>query len=305
MASTSRRLEGKVAIITGGASGVGESTAKLFAEHGAKIVIADIQDQLGQAVCEAIGLSNSIYVHCDVSNEEDVSNIVDIAVATYGKLDIMFNNAATLDPYKKRVIDNEKTDFERVLSVNVTGAFLGMKHATRVMVPARAGSIISMASDASKIGGVASHAYTCSKHAVNAYAIATPMATSFMGVDVESIEKQANLNANLKGRGMSQEWCTSQDLFFLYCLLSGRPCHLAQCLAEYFSTYYHRQERGLIFGGVYVTRIARFHGLIDIEPAYMEVVYPVRLDSRTMHGMHIVQRFPHLGLRFALEKGVI
>ncbi|KAD6453816.1 hypothetical protein E3N88_08522 [Mikania micrantha] len=57
--------------------------------------------------------------------------------------------------------------------------------------------------------------------------------------------------------------------------------------------------------GVYVTRIARFHGLIDIEPADMEAVYPIRLDSRTMHGMHIVQRFPHLGLRFALEKGVI
>ncbi|KAD5803265.1 hypothetical protein E3N88_14625 [Mikania micrantha] len=123
MASPSRRLEGKVALITGGASGVGESTAKLFAEHGTKIVIADIQDQLGQAVCEAIGLSNSIYVHCDVSNEEDVSNAIDIAVATYGKLDIMFNNAATLDPYKKRVIDNEKTDCERVLSVNVAGSF--------------------------------------------------------------------------------------------------------------------------------------------------------------------------------------
>ncbi|KAD5803260.1 hypothetical protein E3N88_14620 [Mikania micrantha] len=234
MASTARRLEGKVAIITGGASGVGESTAKLFAEHGAKIVIADIQDQLGQAVCEAIGLSNSIYVHCDVSNEEDVSNVVDIAVATYGKLDIMFNNAATLDPYKPRIIDNEKTDFERVLSVNVTGVFLGMKHAARVMVPARAGSIITMASDASKIAGVASHAYTCSKHAANgltknlavelgqfsirvnclsAYAMATPMATSFMGVDAESIEKMANSNANLKGVTLKTDDVAKAALF--------------------------------------------------------------------------------------------
>ncbi|KAI3511979.1 hypothetical protein L1887_19141 [Cichorium endivia] len=72
MATTTKRLEGKVALITGAASGVRECTAKLFAEHGAKIVVANIQDHLGQAVCEAIGLSNSIYVHCDVSNEEDV-----------------------------------------------------------------------------------------------------------------------------------------------------------------------------------------------------------------------------------------
>ncbi|KAD3337898.1 hypothetical protein E3N88_33419 [Mikania micrantha] len=55
--------------------------------------------------------------------------------------------------------------------------------------------------------------------------------------------------SSVTGRGMSQEWCTSQDLFFLYCTLSGRPCNLARCLAEYFSTYYHRQERGLIYGG--------------------------------------------------------
>ncbi|KAD3337403.1 hypothetical protein E3N88_32923 [Mikania micrantha] len=103
---------------------------------------------------------------------------------------------------------------------------------------------------------------------------------------------------------MSQEWCTSQDLFFLYCLLSGRPCNLAQCLAEYFSTYYHRQERGLIYEGVYVTRIARFNRLIDLEPAGMEAFHPVHLDRRTVQGMRIVQKFPQLGLRFSLEKGV-
>ncbi|KAD2393875.1 hypothetical protein E3N88_40852 [Mikania micrantha] len=82
-----------------------------------------------------------------------------------------------------------------------------------------------------------------------------------------------------------------------------RPCNLARCLAEYFSTYYHRQERGLIFGGVYVTRIARFNGLIDLEPAGMEAFHPVRLDRRTVLGMRIAQTFPRLGLRFSLVKG--
>ncbi|KAI7727839.1 hypothetical protein M8C21_009153 [Ambrosia artemisiifolia] len=214
------RLEGKVALITGAASGIGECSAKLFAEHGAKIVVADIQDQLGQAVCEAIGLSNSIYVHCDVANEKDVKNAVDIAVATFGKLDIMFNNAGILDSHKESIIDNEKIDFERVLSVNVVGVFLGMKHAARVMVPARTGSIISTASVASNIGGVGSHAYTCAKHAVvgltknlavelgqfsirvncvSPYAMATQIATNFLGIGGETLENKANLIANLKG----------------------------------------------------------------------------------------------------------
>ncbi|PWA48435.1 glucose/ribitol dehydrogenase [Artemisia annua] len=213
-------LEGKVALITGGASGIGECTAKLFAEHGAKIIIADIQDQLGQAVCEAIGSSDSIYAHCDVTKEEDVINAIDIAVATYGKLDIMLNNAGIMDAYKARVIDNEKTDFERVLSVNITGAFLGMKHAARVMVPARGGSIISMASIASNIGGMATHAYTCAKHAMvgltknlavelgqfgirvnclSPYAVATPLATSYLGLDEETLEKKMHSIGNLKG----------------------------------------------------------------------------------------------------------
>ncbi|KAI7740481.1 hypothetical protein M8C21_016115 [Ambrosia artemisiifolia] len=234
MAATSRRLEGKVALITGAASGIGECSAKLFAEHGAKVVIADIQDQLGQAVCEAIGSSNSIYVHCDVTVEEDVKNAVDIAVATFGKLDIMFNNAWIMDPYKERVIDNEKSDFERVLSVNVTGVFLGMKHAARVMVPTRSGSIISMASVSANIAGVTTHAYTCAKHAVNGltknlavelgqfgirvnclapYAIATPMATRFLGLDRESVENKANLNANLKGVTLKTDDVAKAALF--------------------------------------------------------------------------------------------
>ncbi|KAJ9559131.1 hypothetical protein OSB04_013745 [Centaurea solstitialis] len=220
MTTSPRRLEGKVALITGAASGIGECTAKLFAEHGAKIVIADIQDQLGQAVCEAIGSSNSIYVHCDVTNENDVKNAVDIAVATYGKLDIMFNNAGIMDPNKPRINDIEKTDFERVLSVNVTGIFLGMKHAARVMIPARNGSIISTASVCSNIGGVNSHAYTCAKHAVvgltkntavelgqfgirvncvSPYGVASPMATYITRLEGEAFENMVNGVANLKG----------------------------------------------------------------------------------------------------------
>ncbi|RDX75701.1 hypothetical protein CR513_44392, partial [Mucuna pruriens] len=116
-----RRLEGKVALITGGASGIGKRSAEIFAEHGAKVVIADIQDELGHSLVQSIGTSTCFYVHCDVTDENQVKNAVDKAVQTYGKLDIMFNNAGIVDPNKNRIIDNDKEDFERVLSVNVTG----------------------------------------------------------------------------------------------------------------------------------------------------------------------------------------
>ncbi|KAJ0810801.1 putative secoisolariciresinol dehydrogenase [Helianthus annuus] len=229
-------LEGKVAIITGGASGIGEHTAKVFAEHGAKIVIADVQDQLGQAVCETIGSSNSIYVHCDVTDEEQVKNAVDIAVETYGKLDIMFCNAGITDPNKQRIIDNEKSDFERVLSINVTGVFLSMKHAARVMVPARSGSIISTASISSNIGGAASHAYCCAKHAVagltknlavelgqfgirvnclSPYAMVTPLATGFVGVGGEALENVMNQLSNLKGVTLRTDDVAKAALFLV------------------------------------------------------------------------------------------
>ena len=129
------RLQGKVALITGGASGIGESTARLFSRHGAKVVIADIQDNLGLSVCKDLSPTSASFVHCDVTNEKEVENAVNLAVATHGKLDIMFNNAGIAGEAKPHILDNDKTEFERVLNVNVVGAFLGTKHAARVMIP--------------------------------------------------------------------------------------------------------------------------------------------------------------------------
>ncbi|KAL4296366.1 hypothetical protein GQ457_12G012020 [Hibiscus cannabinus] len=235
ISALTKRLEGKVALITGGASGIGQCTAKVFAHHGAKVVIADIQDDLGHSVCEDIGPSNCSYVHCNVTDEDHVKNAVDKAVSTHGKLDIMFNNAGIVDPNKARIIDNEKSDFERVLSVNVTGVFLGIKHAARVMVPSRSGSIISTSSVSSMIGAAASHAYCASKHAVlgltrnaavelgqfgirvnclSPYALATPLATSFIGFnDDEELEKTMSLFANLKGVYLKAEDVANAALY--------------------------------------------------------------------------------------------
>ncbi|XP_068661024.1 borneol dehydrogenase, mitochondrial-like [Aristolochia californica] len=166
LSTAARRLEGKVAIITGGASGIGESSARLFCRHGAKVIIADIQDDLGRFLCEELGPSSTSFVHCDVTQEADIQKVVDTAVSMHGKLDIMFNNAGIAGNSKMSIFEADRATFEKVFNVNVIGAFLGTKHAARVMAPARQGCIVNTASVVSIVAGMGPCAYTCSKHAV-------------------------------------------------------------------------------------------------------------------------------------------
>lgn len=160
-----KRLEGKVAIITGGASGIGAATAKLFVQHGAKVVIADIQDEVGQSLCNELGRENILYVHCNVTIESDIKNVVDTVVSNYGKLDIMFNNAGISDDKNREILNYDSEAFKRVFDVNVYGAFLGAKHAARVMMPNKKGVILFTASVATETAGESTHAYSSSKHA--------------------------------------------------------------------------------------------------------------------------------------------
>ncbi|KAF7847776.1 hypothetical protein BT93_L2579 [Corymbia citriodora subsp. variegata] len=217
------RLEGKVAVITGGAGGIGESTARLFSKHGAKVIIADIRDDLGKSVCMDLGPETASFVHCDVSIESDVENAIATAVDKYGKLDIMVNNAAISDPPKANILDNDKAEFERVISVNLTGVFLGTKHAARAMIPSGSGSIINLGSVSSSVGGVASHAYTSSKHAVvgltrnvaaevgrhgirvnclSPYFILTPLTKEFFKIDENA---GVRVYSNLDGVSLQEE----------------------------------------------------------------------------------------------------
>ncbi|KAI6695645.1 hypothetical protein NL676_023355 [Syzygium grande] len=166
LSQAARRLEGKVAVITGGPCGIGESTARLFSKHGSKVIIADISNDLGKSVCKDLGPETASFVHCDVSSESDIENAIATAVDKHGKLDIMVNNAAIGDPTKLNILENDKADFERVIGVNLTGVFLGSKHTAQAMIPLRRGSIINVGSVRSSVGGVASHAYASSKHAV-------------------------------------------------------------------------------------------------------------------------------------------
>ncbi|CAN4118796.1 unnamed protein product [Withania somnifera] len=223
LAHTSRRLEGKIAIITGGASGFGESTVRLFLQNGAKVVIADVQDEIGQSLCNNLLNNNNndvTYIHCDVTNVSDVENLIDTTISKYGKLDIMFNNAGIPGNLDFSIIDADNENFKRVFDVNVYGSFLGAKYAAKVMIPAKKGVILFTSSAASVSSGESPHSYTVSKHAVvglmknlcaelgqhgirvncvSPCAVATPLLVKAMGVDKSIVDGIICSSANLKG----------------------------------------------------------------------------------------------------------
>ncbi|MDC0574095.1 glucose 1-dehydrogenase [Luminiphilus sp.] len=160
------RLKGKVAVITGAASGIGAATAKIYVEQGARIVLGDIQDEAGEALAEALGgSSTAIFRHCNVTNEDHVQGLVDAALSEFGQIDVMFNCAGivgAVGPMSTTPAD----EWKLTIDIMVNGVFYGMKHASRHMKEAGSGSIISMSSTAGVMGGLGPHAYTAAKHAV-------------------------------------------------------------------------------------------------------------------------------------------
>lgn len=154
-----------MALITGAASGIGKATATKFINNGAKVVIADIQPQLGQETAKELG-PNAAFIACDVTKESDVSNAVDFVVSRYNQLDIMYNNAGVPCYTPNSIVDLDLAAFDRVMNINVRGVMAGVKHASRVMIPQRSGSILCTASVTGIMAGLAQHTYTVSKFAV-------------------------------------------------------------------------------------------------------------------------------------------
>jgi xanthoxin dehydrogenase len=158
------RLNGKVAVITGAASGIGAASARRFVKEGCRVVLGDIQQDKGDALVAELG-DAAIFGLCNVTREEDVAKLVDLAVDHFGSLDIMFNNAGivgAVGPIDTAVA----AEWSATLDILLNGVFYGMKHAARVMKPQGHGTIISMASTAGLMGGLGPHTYTAGKHAV-------------------------------------------------------------------------------------------------------------------------------------------
>jgi NAD(P)-dependent dehydrogenase (short-subunit alcohol dehydrogenase family) len=182
------RLKDKVAIITGGAHGMGACEARLFADHGAKVVIADVMEREGDAVAADIraGQAQARFVHADVTSEADWHRLIEAAVAAFGRLDILVNNAGISG---SSVGDHDGLEgWQRLLAVNATSVFLGTKLAAPVMARTGGGSIVNISSIMGIVGGPEGHpAYHASKAAVRNYTKAAACRYGPQGIRVNSV----------------------------------------------------------------------------------------------------------------------
>ncbi len=158
-------LSGKVAIVTGGAGGIGLATAELFVEEGAAVVIADVDAAKGEAAAARLGAAVA-FVRTDVADAGEVQALVDFAVARFGGLHVMFNNAGIPSAMNVRFLDDTLQDFQRVLNVNLLGVMVGSQRAARHMAAHGGGSIINTSSIAGVSAGGGVMTYRASKAAV-------------------------------------------------------------------------------------------------------------------------------------------
>ena len=158
------RLDGKTAVITGAASGIGAETARRFVAEGARVVIADIQEEVGEKLAASLG-DATCFVHCDVLHEDQVRAAIDRACERWGRLDVLFNNAGFVG-VTGPVDSITSQDYDVTMNVLLRGVFYGIKHAAPVMKRQRAGSIISTSSVCGFQAGIGTHVYSVAKAGV-------------------------------------------------------------------------------------------------------------------------------------------
>ncbi|MEM7531627.1 MAG: glucose 1-dehydrogenase [Chloroflexota bacterium] len=162
------RLYNKIAVITGGASGIGAATVRRFVQEGASVVVADIQDEAGQALCAELCAQHdkaAVYIHTDVSQEADVKAMIDLVVATYGRVDCLFNNAG-YGGVSGNVDEIDMDGFDATIGVLLRGPMLGMKHVAPIMKAQGSGSIINTGSVAGLRSGMGPAVYSAAKAGV-------------------------------------------------------------------------------------------------------------------------------------------
>jgi cyclopentanol dehydrogenase len=181
------RLDGKVALISGGARGQGAFEAELFCAEGARVIFGDVLDEDGRALEAELRAKahDATYVHLDVTKEDDWQAAVALAEGRHGRLDILVNNAGIL--IRKNIEETTEEDWDRTMAVNVKGVFLGTKTAIPAMRRAGGGSIINISSVAGLVGSPTSAAYTASKGAVRLFTKATAVQHIQDGIRCNSV----------------------------------------------------------------------------------------------------------------------
>jgi NAD(P)-dependent dehydrogenase (short-subunit alcohol dehydrogenase family) len=182
-------LDGKVAIVAGGTSGIGAATVELFVAEGAKVVIAGRRQEEGSGLAGRLGTAAS-FVRADVTSDADVKAMIDHAVATFGRLDCLFNNAG--NPGRiTGIAETDMDQFDSLMQVHVRGVVLGMKHAAPVMLRQGSGSIINTGSVAGLRAGTSSHLYSTAKAAVIHLTRCVAVELGEKGIRVNSISPGA------------------------------------------------------------------------------------------------------------------
>ncbi len=180
------RLDNKVAVITGGAGGLGKQTAQIFLDEGAKVSLVDLDKSKLDEVKEELGSDNVLTIKADVTNEDDVKNYVEKTVGEYGQIDVFFNNAGIIGGIA--AIDEQSLDnFNKVTGINATGVFLGLKHVIPVMKEQKAGSIINTSSVDGLRGSPNLSPYSTSKHAVVGLTKTAALENSEFNIRVNSV----------------------------------------------------------------------------------------------------------------------
>ena len=179
------RLDGKVALITGGARGMGKSHVRHFVAEGARVVFGDVLDDRGAAVAAGLGEQSCRYTHHDVTSEEDWAAAVALTVEAFGKLDVLVNNAGILQ--FAPIADMALADFRRVLEVNAVGCWLGMKAVIDPMTKAGGGSIVNISSIEGFTGAAGLSAYSASKFAIRGMTKVAAAELAQFGIRVNSV----------------------------------------------------------------------------------------------------------------------
>jgi 3alpha(or 20beta)-hydroxysteroid dehydrogenase len=179
------RLDGKVALITGGARGMGKSHARHFVAEGAKVVLGDLLDDKGKELAAELGEDNCRYVHHDVTSEADWAEAVAATTDAFGTLNVLVNNAGVLA--QKRIADMTLAEFRRVIDVNLVGEWLGVKSVIEPMTKAGGGSIINISSVEGFTGAAGLSAYSASKFGIRGVTRSAAQELGKLGIRVNSV----------------------------------------------------------------------------------------------------------------------